>query len=104
MLVARKWLSSRHVKAATDTHATTEELLEAVFSVRSVLRLYNEGQLPLWASLSSVRVDRGSAGRQLKVAEAGSWGRRQFGNPEKGKRPPLEAATKQRSEDRDWEH
>jgi hypothetical protein len=26
---------------------TTEELLEAVFSVQSVLRLYNEGQLPL---------------------------------------------------------
>jgi hypothetical protein len=32
--------------AATDMH-TTEELLEVVFSVRSVLRLYNEGQLPL---------------------------------------------------------
>jgi hypothetical protein len=28
-------------------HATTEELLEAVFSVRSMLRLYNEGQLLL---------------------------------------------------------
>jgi hypothetical protein len=33
--------------AVTDTHATTEELLEAVFSVRSVTRLYNEGKLPL---------------------------------------------------------
>jgi hypothetical protein len=33
--------------AATDTHATIEELLEAVFSVLSVPRLYNEGQLPL---------------------------------------------------------
>jgi hypothetical protein len=33
--------------AATNTQATTEELLEAVFSVRFVLRLYNEGQLPL---------------------------------------------------------
>jgi hypothetical protein len=35
--------------AATDTHTTIEELLEAVFSVRSLLRLYiriyNEDQL-----------------------------------------------------------
>jgi hypothetical protein len=31
----------------TDTHATTGELLEVVFSVRSVPRLCNEGQLPL---------------------------------------------------------
>jgi hypothetical protein len=36
--------------------------------------------------------------RQLRVAvaEAGD-----IGNPEEGERPPLEAATKQRSEDRD---
>jgi hypothetical protein len=33
---ARQWLSSRHVMAARDTHATTEELLEPVFSVRYV--------------------------------------------------------------------
>jgi hypothetical protein len=32
--------------AITDMNAT-EELLSAVFSVRSVLRLYNEDQLPL---------------------------------------------------------
>jgi hypothetical protein len=31
--------------AARDTHATIEELFEAVFSVRSVPRLYNKGQL-----------------------------------------------------------
>jgi hypothetical protein len=37
--------------AATDTHATIKELLEAVVSVRSVPRLYNEGQLPLERSL-----------------------------------------------------
>jgi hypothetical protein len=35
------------VMAATDTHATIEELLEAVLSVRSVPKLYNQGQLPL---------------------------------------------------------
>jgi hypothetical protein len=34
------------VKAVRDTHATVEELLEAVFSVRPVSRLYND-QLPL---------------------------------------------------------
>jgi hypothetical protein len=33
--------------AATDMHITIEKLLETVFSVRSVPRLYNEGQLPL---------------------------------------------------------
>jgi hypothetical protein len=43
--VARQWLSSRHMMAATDTHATIEELLEAVFSVRSLPNLYNEDQL-----------------------------------------------------------
>jgi hypothetical protein len=37
--------------------ATIEELLEAVFSVRSVPRLYNEGQLPSEESLeTAVRV------------------------------------------------
>jgi hypothetical protein len=36
--------------AATDMHATIEELLEAVFSMQSMPRLYNEGQLPLWES------------------------------------------------------
>jgi hypothetical protein len=42
--VARQWLGSRHVMAATDAHATKEEMLEAVFSVRSVPWLYNEEQ------------------------------------------------------------
>jgi hypothetical protein len=46
-LVARQWLSSRHVKAATDTQATVEQLLEAVLSARSVPRLYKEDQLPV---------------------------------------------------------
>jgi hypothetical protein len=32
--------------AATGTHATVEELLEAMFSVLSVPGLYNEDQLP----------------------------------------------------------
>jgi hypothetical protein len=39
--------------AATDTHATVEEMLEAMFSVRSVPRLYNEVQLSLEESLET---------------------------------------------------
>jgi hypothetical protein len=38
--------------AATDTH-TIEELLEAVSSVRSVPKLYNEDYLPLRESLET---------------------------------------------------
>jgi hypothetical protein len=39
--------------AATDTHATIEELLDAVFSVRSVSKLYKWGQLPIEDSLET---------------------------------------------------
>jgi hypothetical protein len=35
-------VGNRHVIAAIVAHATTEELLEAVFSVWSALRLYKE--------------------------------------------------------------
>jgi hypothetical protein len=52
--VARQWPNSHHMIAATDTHATIEELLEAVFPVRSVPSLYNEDQLPLPVSRSKV--------------------------------------------------
>jgi hypothetical protein len=34
-----------YAMAATDTHATIQEMLEAVLSARSVQRLYNEDQL-----------------------------------------------------------
>jgi hypothetical protein len=47
--------------AATDTHATVEELLVALFSVRSVPSLYNEGQLPSEESL------------EMAVRRVGSW-------------------------------
>jgi hypothetical protein len=70
-----------------------------VFSVRSVPRLYGEDQLPLQDSRECLQADG-----QLRVAESGSWARGQLGNPQEGERPTLEAATKQRSEDRDWEH
>jgi hypothetical protein len=33
---------------------------------------------------------------ELLLLEAGSWGRRQLGNPEEGERSPFEAVTRQR--------
>jgi hypothetical protein len=42
-----------YVMAATDMHSTIEYLWEAVFSVRSVLRIHNEEQLRLWESLET---------------------------------------------------
>jgi hypothetical protein len=47
--------------AAADTYATTEELLEAVFSMLSMPRLYNEDQLPLQKS-SEMAVRREEVG------------------------------------------
>jgi hypothetical protein len=41
--VARHW-RGKHVSAATNQHATIEELLEAVFSVQSVPGLYSKDQ------------------------------------------------------------
>jgi hypothetical protein len=45
LMLLRHWLTLRHEKVATYTHATMEKLLETVFSVWSVLRLYKEDQL-----------------------------------------------------------
>jgi hypothetical protein len=42
------------VMAATDTHATIEENLEAMFSVRSVPRLYKKDQVALRVSRETV--------------------------------------------------
>jgi hypothetical protein len=39
--------------AAKDKHANMGKLLEAMFSVRSVPRLYNEGKLPSEESLET---------------------------------------------------
>jgi hypothetical protein len=52
----------------------------------------------------SVERERESAISQFRDAEAGNWGRGQFGNPEEEERPPWEATTKQRIEKRNWEH
>jgi hypothetical protein len=49
--VVRQWFNSRHVMAARNMHATIEELLEAVFSVRSVPKPYDDDKLPLLVSL-----------------------------------------------------
>jgi hypothetical protein len=76
--------------------AKLNDLLKAVFSARSVPRLC------IWWG-ESIRVQSDSRIIQLRVAEAYSWERWEFENTEEGKRPPLEAATYKRSEDRDWE-
>jgi hypothetical protein len=71
--VARQWLSSRHVITATDTHA----IMEAVFTVWSVPRLYNEGQLPLRESPeTAVRREGGwcEMAASLRGHEPGSRG------------------------------
>jgi hypothetical protein len=62
------------VKAATYMQATIEELLEAVFSMLSASRLYKEDQLTLPVSVNreSREESSESAGKQLRVAEAGS--------------------------------
>jgi hypothetical protein len=39
--VARRWLGDRHMIAAIVAYSIIAELLDAVFSVRSVPRLYN---------------------------------------------------------------
>jgi hypothetical protein len=66
--------------ATTDTHATMKELLEAVFSVQSVPRLYNEDQKRLGV-------------RRPPACEDMS--------PKEEERPLLEDVTKQNSEDFD---
>jgi hypothetical protein len=58
--------------AATDTHATIEELLEAVFCVRYVPRLYNECQLSLKESLETAV--RRAGGRREMAASLGVSG------------------------------
>jgi hypothetical protein len=47
--MARQQLG-KHTPVGTDMHATTEQLLEAVISVRSTLKLHNEYQ---WDNLVS---------------------------------------------------
>jgi hypothetical protein len=41
MAVAREWLN-KHASTATDMHTTIEELLQAVFPMRSMQRPYKE--------------------------------------------------------------
>jgi hypothetical protein len=86
--VVRQWISSRYAEDATDTYAKIQELLLAVFSVRSVAMLYNEDQLPLRES------------SETAIRRAGVWCE-MVASSEREERPLLEDITKQRSEDRD---
>jgi hypothetical protein len=65
--VARVWPSRRHVMAPTNTHATIGELLEAVFSVRSLPRIHNEDQLSLGDS-SCVEAGSDTSTVALRIA------------------------------------
>jgi hypothetical protein len=75
-----------------------------VFSTRSVPRCYKQHKWGVRQLVSGVRELVGELARgllrfsrcELLLSEARSCGRGQFGNPEEGERPPLEAATKQR--------
>jgi hypothetical protein len=58
--------------ATADIHTTIEKLLEAVFFMQPVPRLYNEGQLPLEESLKmAMRSIRGwcEIGASLGVSQ-----------------------------------
>jgi hypothetical protein len=65
-----------------------EQLLEAVISVRSDPRLYNENYLPSWESLET-RTTRVSGCCEMAASSRGE------------EHPLLEDVTKHRSEDRD---
>jgi hypothetical protein len=71
--VTTQWLSSHHVKAITDTHWTTEGLLEVVFSVQSMSRLHNKDQLPLPVSPSTVRVQSPEKSLETVCRQTVSW-------------------------------
>jgi hypothetical protein len=45
----------KHVSAAADTHVTIEKLLEAIFPVRSVWRLYNKGEIECTVKIRNFR-------------------------------------------------
>jgi hypothetical protein len=58
---------NRQEMAATDTHATIEKLLEAVFSLRSVPRFCKEDQLQLSVSPSPSPESREELGESLQA-------------------------------------
>jgi hypothetical protein len=103
--VAMQWLSNSHFKTETDTHATTEDLLEAVFSVRPVPRLYNEDQPPLPVSTSRESVSRQRVCRQ-SVESCRNWWLRLGTVREPGGRgtSAVESRYQVAHEDRYWEH
>jgi hypothetical protein len=78
-------------------------IIETVFSTRSVPIYNKQGQLAVEVS-KSVRKQLWFSHCELLLLEAGTWGRRPFGNLEAGERLLLEAATKQRQWRRDCGH
>jgi hypothetical protein len=66
-------------------------IMEETFPTRSVPRCNNQNELAV-----AVRKLLVFSRCELLLLEASSWDRGQFGLPEEGERPPLEAAIKQR--------
>jgi hypothetical protein len=60
----------KHVSAAKNQHSTIEELLEVVFSVWSVPRLYSEDQ---WNKLVIRRSELAVSSHELHVSSGSSW-------------------------------
>jgi hypothetical protein len=58
---------------ATYTHTTAEKLLGEVFSVLSMLRLYNEAQLPLDESLETVERRLGAWCKRAASLGVSQW-------------------------------
>jgi hypothetical protein len=56
-VVVRQWLS-KQAPLAMDMHATTEELLEAVFSMRPMPRLYDDAGGSVSVCLKALRAIR----------------------------------------------
>jgi hypothetical protein len=66
-----KHLPGKHVPTAADTYATIEEVLEAMFSIWSMLRLYNEHQQELLRNVSSFMVARLMRQKQMVMGPMG---------------------------------
>jgi hypothetical protein len=97
--IARQWLS-RHISAATNQHVTIAELMEVVFSVWSMLKLYSEGQnekLVSWRNLRGGRVEylhHDTASRRRRRKGNLKSETVKYGHEPKGLRPEKDSAGK----------
>jgi hypothetical protein len=97
--------------AATDTRVTTEEPLEAMFSERSVPKLYREDHIPLPVSPSKVQfespesAERECADREsVEKWEFGSWGTEKISGTSGTPAVKNRYQTTTAEDTADWEH